>query len=272
MAATVWKGHISFGLVSIPIRLFSGARGKTVSFHLLHKTDNSRIREVMYCDAEDKPVARADLVKGYEYNKGQYVVVTPEDIKNVTPPTETVMEILQFVKTDDIDPVYFESSYYVAPDANGEKPYALLLEALRQSRYDGLAKVTMHGREHIVILRPAERGIMLHTMYYADEIRDVPEFEPHRNLVNEKELKLAKTLIDSLVDDFHPEKFKDTYRQNLEKLIDAKVKGKEIKAQPQPKATKVVDIMEALRKSLEEKKKPAEAERKTAHKPARKRA
>src|SRR5205085_2472597 len=114
--------------------------------------------------------------------------------------------------------------------------------------------VTMHGREHIVILRPAERGIMLHTMYYADEIRDVPEFESHRKLVNEKELKLARTLIESLVEDFHPGKYKDTYRQNVEKLIEAKAKGKEIKAAPEAKAAKVVDIMEALRKSLEEKK------------------
>src|SRR5258708_3294335 len=191
MAATVWKGYISFGLVSIPVRLFSGARGKTINFHLLHKKDNSRVREVMYCQAEDKPVARTDLVKGYEYKPGQYVVVTAEEIKKVTPPTQTIMEILEFVQGDQIDPIFFESSYYVAPDKNGEKPYALLLEALRQSRYDGLAKVTMHSREHIVILRPAERGIMLHTMYYADEVRGVEEFEPHRKLVNDKELKLA---------------------------------------------------------------------------------
>src|SRR6266478_7598448 len=179
MPATVWKGFISFGMVSIPVRLYSGARGKTISFHLLHKKDNSRVHEAMFCDAEDKPVARSELIKGYEYKKGQYVAVTAEEIKQVTPPTQSVMEILQFVKGDDIDPVFFESSYYVGADANGQKPYALLFEAMRQSSYDGLAKVTMHGREHTVILRPAKRGIMLHTMYYADEIRDVPEFETH---------------------------------------------------------------------------------------------
>lgn len=252
MAATVWKGYISFGLVSIPVRLYTGARGKTVAFHLLHKTDNSRVREVMYCDAEDKPVKRSDLVKGYEYTKGRYVVVTPEEIKSVTPKTATVMEILQFVKGEQIDPIYFESSYYVAPESNGEKPYALLLEALRQTGYDALASITMHGREHIVILRPSERGIMLHTMYYADEIRDVAEFEPHRNLVKENELKLAKALVQSLVDDFRPAKYKDTYRENLEKLIAAKAKGKEIKPVPEAKPSKVVDIMEALRQSLDQ--------------------
>ena len=272
MAATVWKGYISFGLVSIPVRLYTGARGKTVSFHLLHKKDDSRIHEVMYCDAEDKPVTRADLVKGYERKKGEYVIITPEEVKKVTPPTQTMMEILEFVKGEQIDPIYFETSYFVAPEANGQKPYALLLEALRQSRYDGLAKMTMHGREHIVILRPSERGIMLHTMYYADEVRDVAEFEPHRKLVNDKELKLAKTLIDSLVADFRPQKYKDTYRENLLKLIDAKAKGKEVKAAPEPKVAKVVDIMDALRKSLEAKRPMQREKARAKSSPARKRA
>ena len=253
MAATVWKGYISFGMVSIPVRLYGGARGKTISFHLLHQKDNSRVHEVMYCDAENKPVTRAELIKGYEYKKGQYVTITAEEIKQVIPRSESVMEILQFVKGDEIDPVFFESSYYVGADANGQKPYALLFEAMRQSSYDGLAKVTMHGREHIVILRPAKRGIMLHTMYYADEIRDVPEVAPNSKLVKDKELQMAKALIEALVADFKPERYKDTYRENLEKLIAAKAKGKQITPAAEPKAPKVVDIMEALRKSLESK-------------------
>ena len=253
MAATAWKGYISFGLVSIPIRLYSGARGKTISFHLLHKKDNSRVHEVMYCDAEDKPVSRSELIKGFEYKKGQYVTVTADEIKKVTPATQSIMEIVEFIKGDEIDPVFFETSYYVGADANGEKPYALLFEAMQQSNYDALAKVTMHGREHIVILRPAKRGIMLHTMYYADEIRDVPEVAPRSTLVKEKELQMAKALIESLVGDFRPEQYKDTYRENLEKLIAAKAKGKEITPAAEPKTAKVVDIMEALRKSLESK-------------------
>lgn len=257
MAATVWKGHINFGLVSIPVRLYSGARAKTISFHLLHKKDNSRIHEVMYCTEEDKPVQRADLVKGYEYKPDHYVVVTAEEIKKVTPPTQTVMEILHFVKGDQIDPIYFETSYYAAPDKNGQKPYALLLEALRQSGYDGIAKLTVHGREHVVILRPTDRGIMLHTMYYADEIRDVQEFKPHRDLVNSKELQLAKTLVNSLVAEFRPKQYEDTYRENLRKLIAAKAKGKEVKAAPSANIAKVVDIMEALRESLSQHKKGA---------------
>jgi len=218
MAATVWKGYISFGLVSIPVRLYSGARADTVHFHLLHDKDKSRIHEVMYCNEEDKPVERSELVKGFETQKGSYVVITPDEIKKVTPPTASVMEIQEFVKSEEIDPVYFETSYYVAPEPNGQKPYALLLEALRQSKYDGLAKVTMHGREHVVILRPTERGIMLHTMYYVNEVREVPDFQPHKNLVKDNELKLAMSLIKSLVADFEPKKYKDTYRENLEKL------------------------------------------------------
>ena len=254
MAATVWKGFISFGLVSIPVRLYSGARGETISFHLLHKKDNSRVHEVFYCNSEDKAVTRAELVRGYEYHKGKYVVLDPEEIKKAAPPTAKVMEIMEFVKGEEIDPIYFESSYYVAPDENGKKPYALLLEALQQSGFDAVAKVTMHRREHVVILRPSKRGIMLHTMYYADEIRNVAEFQPHKNLLNQNELKLAKTLIESLVADFHPEKYKDTYRENLKKIIAAKAKGKEIKAAPAAAPAKVVDIMEALKKSLSEKK------------------
>jgi DNA end-binding protein Ku len=267
MPATVWKGYISFGLVSIPVRLYSGARADTIHFHLLHDKDKSRIHEVMYCNEEDKPVERSELVKGFEAKKGKYVVITTEDLKKVTPATASVMEIQEFVKSDEIDPIFFETSYYVAPEQNGEKPYALLLEALRDSKYDGLAKVTMHGREHVVILRPAERGIMLHTMYYASEVRDVPDFQPHKNLVKDKELKLAKSLIASLVAAFDPKKYKDTYRENLEKLIAAKVKGREVQEAPAPKAAKVVDIMEALRNSLQQKK--ASGAEKTAKTPAK---
>ena len=134
MASSVWKGHLTFGLVSFPIRLFSAARSETISFNLLHKDDHSRIKQVIYCQAEDKPVPRSELVKGYEYEKDHYVVIDDEDIKKVAPKTAKVMEILEFVKADQVDPIYLESSYYVAPDEGGEKPYALLFQALRESQ------------------------------------------------------------------------------------------------------------------------------------------
>src|SRR5260370_11126043 len=164
MASTVWKGHITFGLVSFPVKLFTAARGESLGFNQLHKSDHSRIKQVTYCQAEDKPVPRSELVKGYEYEKDHYVVIEDDDIKKVAPKTAKVMEILEFVETKDVDPVYLESSYYMAPDGGGEKAYALLFEALRKSGYSGVAKIAMHNREHIVILRTGQRGIRLHTM------------------------------------------------------------------------------------------------------------
>ncbi|MBV8730447.1 MAG: Ku protein, partial [Acidobacteriia bacterium] len=251
--------HLTFGLVSFPVRLFSAARSETISFNLLHKPDHSRIRQVTYCQAEDKPVDRSDLVKGYEYEKGHYVVIDEEDIKKVAPKTARVMEILEFVKADQVDPVYLESSYYMAPDEGGEKPYALLFEALRQSQFYALAKVAMHNREHIIILRPGAKGILTHTMFYQDEIRQVEEFRTDTSLVKDKELDMAKMLISSLEADFEPAKYHDTYHDNLQKMIEAKIEGKRVVETPEPKVAPVIDIMEALKRSLAEKRKPAQA-------------
>ena len=256
MASSVWKGHLTFGLVSFPVRLFSAARGETISFNMLHKNDHSRIKQVIYCQAEDKPVPRSELVKGYEYEKDRYVEIDEEEIKKVAPKTAKVMEILEFVKSDRVDPIYLESSYYMAPDEGGEKPYALLFEALRDSKYYGIAKIAMHNREHIVILRPGNKGVLLHTMYYADEIRQVEEFRTDTSQVKEKELALAKMLIESLVAEFEPEKYVDNYRLNLQKMIEAKLEGNKVVETPTPHIAPVIDIMEALKKSLAEQKKP----------------
>ncbi|MGH9661582.1 MAG: Ku protein [Bryobacteraceae bacterium] len=254
MAAGVWKGHLTFGLVSLPVRLFSAARGQTMNFNLLHKSDHSRIRQVTFCQAEDKPVPRSDLVKGYEYEKDRYVIIEDEDIKAVAPKTSKVMEILEFVEAREVDPIYLESSYYMSPEPGGEKPYALLFEALRKSGYFAVAKIAMHNREHIIILRPGKKGILLHTMYFADEIRQVDEFRTDLELVKDKELALAQMLIESLKAGFEPEKYKDTYRENLEAMIQTKLAGRKVVEIAQPAVAPVVDIMEALKKSLEAKK------------------
>jgi DNA end-binding protein Ku len=258
MASSVWKGHLTFGMVSFPVRLFSAARSETISFNLLHKEDHSRIKQVTYCQLEDKPIARTDTVKGYEYEKDHYVVVEDEDIKKVAPKTAKVMEILEFVKADQVDPVYLESSYYVAPDEGGEKPYALLFQALRESNFYGLAKVAMHNREHIIVLRPGAKGILSHTMFYTDEIRQVDEFRTDTSLVKEKELALAKMLISSLEAEFEPQKYHDAYRANLQKMIEDKIEGKKVVETPAEHIAPVIDIMEALKKSLAEKRKPAQ--------------
>jgi DNA end-binding protein Ku len=166
------------------------------------------------------------------------------------------MELLEFVKAEQVDPIYLESSYYMAPDEGGDKPYALLFQALRDAKYYGIAKVAMHNREHIVILRPNGKGVVLHTMFYADEIRQVEEFHTDTSQVKEKELALAKMLIESLAADFEPNKYTDTYRANLQKLIQDKLEGQQIVATPTPHIAPVIDIMEALKKSLAEHKKP----------------
>jgi DNA end-binding protein Ku len=258
MASSVWKGHITFGLVSFPVRLFSAARSETLSFNQLHKDDHSRIRQVTYCQLEDKPVPRSELVKGYEYEKDRYVVIDDEDIKKVAPKTAKVMEILEFVKATDVDPVYLESSYYVAPDEGGEKPYALLFQAMRESNYFALAKVAMHNREHVIVLRPGAKGILSHTMYYQDEIRQVDEFRTDTSLVKDKELDMAKMLISSLEAEFEPQKYHDSYRENLRQMIEAKIEGKKVVETPEAHIAPVIDIMEALKKSLAEKRKPAQ--------------
>jgi DNA end-binding protein Ku len=225
MASSVWKGHLTFGLVSFPIRLFSAARSETISFNLLHKDDHSRIRQVTFCQAEDKPVPRNELVKGYEYEKDHYVEIEDEDIKKVAPKTAKVMEILEFVKAGDVDPIYLESSYYVAPDEGGEKPYALLFQALRESQYYGVAKVE--------------------------------EFRTDTSLVKDKELAMAKMLISSLEAEFEPQKYHDNYRANLQTMIEAKIAGQKVVAVPEAHVAPVIDIMEALKKSLADKRKPA---------------
>jgi DNA end-binding protein Ku len=251
MPATVWKGYLSFGLVSFPIRLFAAARPEPVHFHLLHKKDLSRVREVMFCAKEDKPLDRSEIVKGYEYEKDRYVVVDPEDLEKIAPPTATVMEILQFVRMEEVDPIYLETSYYVSPEEAVSKPYSLLREAMQQTHYDALAKVAMHGREHIVILRPAEQGIVLHTMYFADELHAANRPQtPKTAKFDKKEVDLAKKLIDTLAAPFKPGQYHDEYKKNVEELIDKKRKGQKVTPIRQPKTAPVVDLMQALQQSL----------------------
>jgi len=247
-------------LVSLPVKLFSAARGETVSFNQLHKSDHSRVKQVLFCQVEDKPVPRSELVKGYEYEKDKYVVVDDEEIKKMAPSTARTMEILEFVKTSEVDPVYLESSYYMAPDEAGEKPYALLFEGLRRSGYVALAKIAMHNREHIVVIRPGAKGMILHTMYYADEVRQIEEFRTDTSLIKDKELELANTLIESLAAPFEPEKYHDAYRENIMAMIKAKVEGRQlVEAPAAEKLAPVVDIMEALKMSLAQAKKPVQS-------------
>ncbi len=252
MQATVWKGFLSFGLVTFPVRLFSAARPDHIRFNMLHRKDLSRIKEVWYCAKEDKPVDRTDIVKGYEVSKGDYVVVEDEELKKIAPPTATTMEILKFVRDEEVDPIYFESSYYLAPDETVSKPYEVFLEALADSRYGALGKVTMHGREHAVLIRAAKNGLLLHTLFYPNELRaaNQPVIKPGKK-ASAKELSLAKSLIQHLAGPFKPEELHDSYRENVERLIEQKRKGQKITTVQRTRKAPVIDLMEALKRSLE---------------------
>ncbi len=257
MASTIWKGHITFGLISLPVKLLAAARPETISFNQLTKGTHSRVKQVLHSAADDKPVSRSELIKGFEYEKDRYVVIDEEDIKRIQPKTAKVMEILEFVKATEIDSVYLESSYYIHPDEAGEKAYTLLFDAMKKSGYDGVAKITMHNREHVVILRPGKYGMLLHTMYYQDEVRALDEFRTNLEAVKERELAMAMSLIEGLAAQFEPEKYHDTYRMSIRAMIDAKVNGQEVVAAPvAQELAPVADIMEALKSSLAALKKP----------------
>ena len=261
MAASVWSGYLTFGLISMPVKLFSGARSSGISFNMLHRDDLSRLKQQYVCLADGKVVERSDIVKGYEYRKDEYVVIEPEEIKKIEPKTAKTMEILEFVKADEVDPVFFESSYYMIPDEAGRRPYALLAKAMTESEYVAIAKLTMHNREYTVFLRPHDGGMMLHTMYYEEEIRKVEGFGAPDVELKEAEVKVANQLIEALATDFDPEKYHDTFQENLKKLIQAKLEGGTIAEVEKPKKlAPVVDLMSALKQSLadmEGKKKPA---------------
>jgi DNA end-binding protein Ku len=263
MAAIVWKGYLSFGLVSFPVRLFSAARGKSVGFHMLHKKDLSRVKEVWYCAEENKPIERSEIVKGYETRKGEYVVVEDGELTKIAPPTASTMEIVQFVGNDEVDPLFFESSYYVAPEEKVSKPYALFLAALKDTRHAAIAKIAMHNREHVVLIRPAEGGLVLHTLFFADELQKGNKGEAPKTKFSAKELEMAKSLIDHLTGPFKPEEFHDEYRENVERLIEEKKKGRKITTVQQPRKAPVIDLMEALKRSLE-----AKAPREQSSRPA----
>jgi DNA end-binding protein Ku len=249
-AGAVWKGFISFGLVSFPVRLSAAARAEAVRFHWLHKKDRSRVREVWYCAEEDKPIERSDMVKGYEVSKGEYVTVEDEELKKVAPPTPTTMDILQFVDGDAVDPIYFESSYYVGADEAMGKAYALFLAALTSTKQHAIAKLAMHNREHIVLIRPSEGSLVLHTLYYPDELHKSNRSETPKAKYSAKELDLAKSLVSHLKAPFKLEGFKDEYRENVERLIEEKQKGEKITSVKQPGKAPVIDLMEALKRSL----------------------
>jgi len=257
MASTIWKGHLTFGLISMPVHISAAARGERIGFNQLHKECHSRLKQPLFCPVCNRHVERNEIVKGFEHEKDQYVLFSEEELDKIEPPSARVMEILEFVKLEQIDPIYFDASYYLAPDDAGLKPYLLLEKAMQESGYAAIAKLTMHQREHIVIIRPGAKGMALHTMFYSNEIRAAESISTDKIQLKDQELKLAEQLIASLAVPFEPQKYRDEYQQNVRAMIDAKLKGQEVTEVAQPHMAPVIDLMEALKKSLAEKKAPA---------------
>src|SRR5260221_828181 len=253
MAASVWSGHLTFGLISMPVRLFSGARSSGISFNMLHRTDKSRLKQQYVCQADGAVVDRGEIVKGYEFRKDEYIVIEPDEIKKIEPQTAKTMEILEFVKAGDVDPVYFESSYYMMPEEAGRRPYALLSKALEESEYVAIAKITMHNREYTVFLRPTSGGMMLHTMYYQDEVKKVEGFGAPDVELKDSELKVAHQLIEALAGKWEPEKYKDSFQENLKQMIETKLAGGEVAEVEQPrKLGPGIGLMAAVKSGLQQ--------------------
>ncbi len=252
-AHSIGSGTISFGLVSIPIKLYTAASSGTVSFNLLHAKCGSRIKQQTFCPTCNEVVERAALVRGYEFVKDQYVRVADDELRALEGEASKMIDIAEFVPLQSVDPIYFEKTYYLGPDKGGDKAYRLLADAMEKHERVALAKFVMRGKESLVLIRPAQGGLMLHTMYFADEVRNFGEIDKGESAkIKDGELDLALQLINGLSKDaFRPEQYQDEYRQRVLDLVNQKVEGKEVTAVgPQAQRAQVIDLMEALKQSL----------------------
>ena len=250
---SIGSGTISFGLVSIPIRMYTAASSGGVSFNQLHQKCGGRIRQQQICPTCNEVVERSALVKGYEFAKDQYVQFTEDELKAVEGEASKMIDIAEFVPLDQVDPIYFEKTYYLGPDKGGEKAYRLLADAMKKAGRVALAKFVMRGKENLVLIRPSQEGLMLHTMYFADEIRDFGEVDKGADArLKPGELDLAERLVGELTSEkFQPERYTDEYRDRVLQVVESKVEGKEVTSlAPQAQRTQVIDLMEALKQSL----------------------
>jgi DNA end-binding protein Ku len=269
MARSTWKGSISFGMVAIPVNLFTATQSKNISFNLLHNKCKTRVHNKRWCAEDDCEVTADEMVRGYEYARDHYVVLTDEDFESLPVPSKHTIELTAFVNADEVDSVYYSKSYYLEPTEAGKKPYALLLRALEQKSLIGLAKITLREKEHLCALRPSEGTLVLETLFYPDEITLVADVIPETTKVSDKELQMAFTLIDILTEEFQPDKYKDEYRHALMQRIESKIEGKEIEVAPEPRHEqgKVIDLMAALRASVEAVKKSGASAKEEEPKP-----
>jgi DNA end-binding protein Ku len=255
MARAIWSGSISFGMVSIPVKLYGATESRDIRFQLLHATCGTKLQQKRWCPTDEVEVPWSDVARGYEYSKRQYVVLTDEDFEKLPLPSKHTIELSAFVEEREIDPVFYEHSYYLEPGERAEKPYALLLKALEQKKLSAVASITIRKKEQLCVLRPHEGAIMLETLFYPDEIRQERGIELSKVKVSERELEMAYTLIELLKQPFDPSEYKDHYREALAELIEAKLEGRQVVTSPPTREAKVIDLAEALKRSVEAAKK-----------------
>jgi DNA end-binding protein Ku len=288
MASTVWKGYISFGLISVPIRLYVAAREQHIGFNQIHASCGTRIKQQLYCPTDERVVERNEIVKGYPAQDGTYLIISSEELKALEAASSETMAIVQFVKLADVDPIYYESSYYTVAEEPGRRAYALLMQGMQRLNLGAVAKITLHQREQIVLIRPYSKGLVLHTLYYPEEVREVAEFGANEDVsVQPQEVTLAEQFMQQLAGEFHPEQFTNEYEARVEKLIESKSAGEAAPGPEQPprKMAPVINLMDALRKSIQqregsaappeaepERKAPSKTASKSEDKPKRRRA
>ncbi|HEY2747530.1 MAG TPA: Ku protein [Polyangia bacterium] len=267
---------ISFGLVSIPVRLYSATEASaSISFNLLHKADGSRLRQQYICIKEEVVVPREEMVKGYEFQKGEYVVFTPEELKELEETSTQTVDITEFVPLAKVDPIYFDKAYFLGPDKGGDKPYKLLARAMTESGRAALARYAARGKMYLVLVRPIGDKLVMQQLHYADEVRDIREVPVGDAEVREQELKLAKQLVEQIArETFNPDAYEDEVKKRVEEQIQRKVEGKEIALSPtEAKPAQIIDLMEALKASLAKQPEPPapkkQAKRADAEAPAK---
>jgi DNA end-binding protein Ku len=251
MPRSIWSGSISFGLVNVPVRLYSAVQEHKLHFHFVHEKDNSPIGYLKVCKKEGEPVPDDEIVKAFEYTKGEYVFMEEEDFEAAKAEGYKTIDIVDFVPYEDIDPIFFAKTYYLGPDRGAEKTYSLLVKAMEDSELAGIAKFVMRDKQHLGALRIRDGVITLEQLYFDDEIRPIDEIKASRARVSQQELQMAGRLIESFTTEWKPEKYKDTYRDDLCAIIRAKRKGQDIHAAPELEEEAPTDLLTALRESIE---------------------
>lgn len=251
---TIWKGSISFGLVHIPVKLFAATENKNVSFRQLHEKCHTPIKYEKVCPSCETEVSQEDIVKGYEYEKGKFVILNEEELDVLAQKKNKHIEIVDFIKLEEIDPIYFNRSYYLGPHEHGEKAYSLLQKAMQDSQKVAIAKIMLRAKEHLAAIRVYEQALVLETIHYPDEVRHAENIPGLRDdiQISDKEMEMALQLVEQLTTTFDPEKYTDEYRERVKELVQNKVSGNEVKIAPEVPQTDITNLMEALQQSINE--------------------